>query len=440
MHRNRLFGQLPPGGKSEKMGDIAMLLDSDNKKLIPLEVPRRRWKLKFFLLLLLLMAGYFTWRFFAPSKDAPPASEEKNIAAEEPQEVPVVYRVAEGDIPAEVLETYGKLDANDVEALLLAGKEVYDFSKIKIGQNLRFFFAGENRAKKIEYDRNTETLIIAERNGDEFAVREEKINYAVTEKTVAGTIDDFFYVDALDAGLSDATTLEIGDIFAFNIDFTTEIRQGDSFVVVYEKRTRDGKEAPDGKVLAAKFINEGTAYYAYFFDNDGRGGYYDGEGRVLERQFLKAPLSYRRITSGFTGARYHPITRTVSAHYQIDYAAPTGTPVVATARGTIISAGWEGGWGYMVRARHDNGFTTHYGHLSGFAKGLRAGASVGQGQIVGYVGSTGWSTGPHLDYGMKNNGTPVNPLKLDLPKGEPLDAEKIKTFEEVKKQFAELLK
>ena len=159
----------------------------------------------------------------------------------------------------------------------------------------------------------------------------------------------------------------------------------------------------------------------------------------MERQFLRAPLSYRAITSGYTGARYHPITRTVTAHYQIDYAAPTGTPVSSTARGTIVSAGWEGGWGNMVRVRHDNGYTTHYGHLSAIGKGIRSGASVAQGQTVGFVGSTGWSTGPHLDYGMKLNGSPVNPLKLDLPKGNPLEGEDMKKFEENKRKFENLL-
>jgi murein DD-endopeptidase MepM/ murein hydrolase activator NlpD len=154
---------------------------------------------------------------------------------------------------------------------------------------------------------------------------------------------------------------------------------------------------------------------------------------------LKAPLSYRRITSGYTGARMHPVTRKVSAHYQIDYAAPTGTPVVASARGSVSSAGWEGGWGNMIRLRHDGGYTTHYGHLSAIAKGIRSGASVAQNQVIGYVGSTGWSTGPHLDYGMKLNGSPVNPLALNLPKGNPLNGETMKIFEEEKNKYAKLL-
>lgn len=360
--------------------------------------------------------------------------------AQEETEQGTIHIVSEGDIPADVFSEHGGYDANDTVALLLAAEEVFDFTHLKIGQPVRFYFEdGEDRASRMEYDRNTEQMIIVERKGDEFSVREEMIAYDVVEETAHGTIDNFFYVDALEAGLSEATVLDVGDIFSFSIDFTTEIRQGDSFAFVYQKRTRDGEAAPDGYILAAKFVNDGTAHYAYYYDNDGEGGYYDADGHVLERQFLKAPLSYRQITSGFTGARMHPITKTVTAHYQIDYAAPTGTPVVASARGTVVSAGWEGGWGNMIRMRHDNGYTTHYGHLSGFAKGITTGTQVAQGQVIGYVGSTGWSTGPHLDYGLKLNGAPINPLTLVQPKGAPLAEDKMDDFNAMKEKYASIL-
>lgn len=349
------------------------------------------------------------------------------------------YTVAEGDTPAKIFSSYGKLDANDTEAILAAAEGVYDFTGVRLGKDTRFYFDGEEKATRIEYDRDTERTVIVERNGKQFEVREEKIAYDVSLETARGKIDNFFYADALEAGLSEPTVLEVGDIFSYSIDFTTEIRQGDEFSFVYEKRSRSGERAPDGRILAAKFINDGTTHYAYYFENDGNGGYYDGEGRVLERQFLKAPLSFSRITSGYTGARMHPITRKVTAHYQIDYAAPTGTPVVSTARGTVISAKYETGWGNIVRISHDNGYTTHYGHLSAFAKGMKSGIQVSQGEVIAYVGSTGWSTGPHLDFGMKLNGAPVNPLKLDLPKGKPLDENNMVAFEELKKKYADLV-
>lgn len=359
----------------------------------------------------------------------------------ESREKIITYKIADGDIPADVFSREGGFDANDTQAMLEAAHDVFDLTHLKIGQIARFYFDkdGDHRARRMEYDRNTESIIIVERSGDDFTVREEKINYDVTQETARGVIDNFFYADALEAGLSEPTVLEVGDIFSFSIDFTTEIREGDQFVFVYEKRMRDGSEAPDGRILAAKFVNDGTAHYAYYFENDGNGGYYDGDGHVLERQFLKAPLSYRAITSGYTGARMHPITRKVSAHYQIDYAAPTGTPVVASARGTVASAGWEGGWGNMIRLTHDNGYTTHYGHLSGIAKGVASGARVAQGQVIGYVGSTGWSTGPHLDYGMKLNGSPINPLTIEQPKGKPLEGDAMTHFRENKDRYAQIL-
>lgn len=350
-----------------------------------------------------------------------------------------IHKISEGDIPAEIFSDFGKLDANDTASLLSSAKDVYDFTNVKIGQYLRFYFNGEDRVSRMEYEKNTEDIIIAERIGDQFTVRQEKIEYEVTEEIAKGKIDNFFYVDALEAGLSEATVLEVGDLFSFSIDFTTEIRQGDEFSFVYEKRKRDGADAPDGRILGAKFINDGDSYYAYYYEKNGVGGYYDQEGRALERQFLKAPLSFKRISSGYTGARLNPITRTVTTHYQIDYAAPSGTPVSSTARGTVTSAGWETGWGNMIRIRHDNGYTTHYGHLSGYAKGIKSGVSVAQGQIIGYVGSTGWSTGPHLDFGMKLNGSPINPLKLDLPKGEPLAQEEMTEFEDIKNKYSNSL-
>ncbi|XLQ20382.1 MAG: peptidoglycan DD-metalloendopeptidase family protein [Candidatus Moraniibacteriota bacterium] len=409
-----------------------------------------RWKkkIKYLLLIIFIISIVLWWKNKGESNNEHIIIEQsdavesvKNIdeEAEEKNKDYKLCTIGEGDIPAEIFSEYGKFDANDTMALLSAAEGIYDFTNLKIGQNLRFYFDDDDRASRMEYDCNTEKKIIVERNGDEFSVREEKIEYKVTKETAKGKIENFFYVDAMDAGLSEATVLEVGDIFAFNIDFTTEIRVGDEFVFVYEKRKRDGKEAPDGRILAAKFINDGKAHYAYYYDNDGDGGYYDGDGHVLERQFLKAPLSYRRISSGYTNSRLHPITKKWTAHQQVDYAAPSGTPVVASARGTVTQASWAGGWGNMVRMKHDNGFTTHYGHLSAFAKGIKSGVQVVQGQLIGYVGSTGWSTGPHLDYGMKQDGVPVNPITFTQPKGAPLDDNDMKNFEENKGQYSNIL-
>ncbi len=405
---------------------------------------QKRSKTRIFIILAVLVAGsFFVWLHSLKKTQLTIIDSEKHAKenfSEELEKNVITHTVSEGDIPAEVFSEFGKLDANEMEALLTASEGVYDFTKIKVGQNLEFIFNEKEKAEKIRYYPDTENVVTIQRNEEKFTVKKENIPYEVKEENLNVKIDEFLYKDALDAGLSEATVLEAADVFSFDIDFTTEIQTGDEMKIFFEKRTLKGKPAPDGKILAAKFINSGQEYFAYYFESDGKSSYYDAEGHELMRQFLRAPLSYRKITSGYTGARFHPITKTVTAHYQIDYAAPTGTPVVSTAKGTVSSANREGGWGNIVRIIHDNGFTTHYGHLSAFGKGVKSGVSILQGQIIGYVGSTGWSTGPHLDYGMKLNGNPVNPLSLKLPKGTPLEGEKMKKFQESKRKYEELLK
>ena len=405
--------------------------------------PRRQNSSKYHNILLAicflgLFSGIFLWFQRPEEKNAEAVPKtivlgEENSAEqkEDPKKNIFTYTISEGDIPAEVFARYAKFSANEIQALLSAAADVYDFTKIKIGQNMQFITDDREKIEKIRYYPNSESVIVAEADGGKFQVRKENIPYETKEETLHIRIDEYLYKDALDTGLSEASILEIADVFSFDIDFATDIRQGDEVKLVYEKRTLDGQPAPDGNVIAAKFTNAGQEYFAYYFED----GHYDSEGKELVRQFLRAPLSYRKITSGYTGARFHPITKTVTAHYQIDYAAPTGTPVVATARGTVASAGFEGGWGHIVRLRHDNGYTTHYAHLSGYAKGIRSGSSVSQGQVIGYVGSTGWSTGPHLDYGMKLNGSPINPMSLKLPKGTPLAGEQMEKFQEMRRKY-----
>jgi murein DD-endopeptidase MepM/ murein hydrolase activator NlpD len=345
------------------------------------------------------------------------------------------YVIQEGDIPADIFSEQAKYDANDMVALLAEAEEIYPLTKLVIGREIRFCFDDGEKATYFEYDRNTEEMIVGRREGDDFTVEQKPIEYEVEEVLAKGVIKNFLYADALEQGISEATIITLGDIFSYDVDFTTEIREGDEFALIYEKRKRFGQEATDGHIAAAKFVNEGETYWAFYFEDGENSGYYDGDGKMLQRQFLRAPLSYRYISSGYTEARFHPITKTVTAHHQIDYAAATGTPVVATAKGKVVKAGWGGGWGNIVRLEHANGYSTHYAHLSKFGKNIKVGQEVAQNQIVGYVGSTGWSTGPHLDYGMKLNGSPVNPLALKLPKGDPVSEENREKFEAMKSEY-----
>lgn len=350
------------------------------------------------------------------------------------------YVVQEGDIPADVFSKEAGYDANDMARLLPETEEIYDLTKLVIGREIRFCFYDGEKASYFEYDRNIDDMIVVTREGEDFHAEQKPIDYEVEQVFAEGTIKTFLYADALEKGISEATIVTMADVFSFDVDFTTEIREGDEFKLIYEKRKRFGQEASDGAILGAKFVNEGKTYWAFYFEDGENSGYFDENGKRLQRQFLKAPLSYKYISSGYSGARYHPVTKTVSAHYQIDYAATVGTPVVATARGKVILAGWNGGWGNQVKIQHANGYLTQYAHLSKFGSGVKVGAQVAQGQIIGYVGSTGWSTGPHLDFGMRLNGNPVNPLTLQQPKGDPVSDENRAKFDEMKKELEEKLK
>lgn len=350
------------------------------------------------------------------------------------------YAISDGDIPADMFAEQAKFDANDMQSLLSSSEEVYDFTKLVVGREMRFCFEDGEKASYFEYDRNINDMIIVARNGSDFMVEQKPIDYEVEEAFVEGKIENFLYADALEKGMSEATIVTMADVFSFDVDFTTEIQKGDEFKVIYEKRKRFGKDGPDGNILAAKFVNNGEEYWAYYFEDGEESGYFDGEGKMLQRQFLRAPLSYKYISSGFTGARYHPVTKKVHPHYQIDYAAAVGTPVVSTAKGKVILANYNSGWGNMVKIEHANGYSTHYAHLSRYGKGIKVGKNVVQGQIIGYVGNTGWSTGPHLDYGMRLNGNPVNPLSLKLPKGDSISEGNREGFEEVKRGLEGRLK
>jgi murein DD-endopeptidase MepM/ murein hydrolase activator NlpD len=228
--------------------------------------------------------------------------------------------------------------------------------------------------------------------------------------------------------------LALAEVYSGEIDFNSELQPGDEFRLVFEKSTReDGQHAGYGPVLAAEFVNAGRRLRAVrFTEPDGKPGYYDEQGRSLRRFFLKSPLKFEpRITSNFSNARRHPVLNYVRAHRGVDYAAPTGAPVVAVSGGVVVMAGWNGGAGRMVRIRHSSGYQSEYLHLSAIAPGVRVGARVGQGDMIGRVGATGLATGPHLHYGLLKNGTHVNPVTehRNMPPGEPVSGVHLAAFE-----------
>jgi murein DD-endopeptidase MepM/ murein hydrolase activator NlpD len=245
----------------------------------------------------------------------------------------------------------------------------------------------------------------------------------IKQTIASGVIDSSLFVAARAAGVSAELIMHLAnDIFGWKIDFALEIQRGDRFDLVYEQKYRDGEYIGDGRILAAGFINAGTTHRAiYFQSSDGKiAGYFSPDGRSMKRQFLRAPLDFTRISSNFNPARRHPILNTIRAHKGVDYAAPTGTVIKAAGDGRVDFVGTKGGYGRVVILEHGGGISTLYGHMSRFANGLRAGQRVNQGQTIGYVGSSGAATGPHLHYEYRVNGVHKNPRTVPLPDAAPI--------------------
>lgn len=351
-----------------------------------------------------------------------------NITVPETKE----YIVQEGD----TLATIGaalSIPYAEIVAVLEASSGVYDFTTIQAGRAIRFAFA-EKALAAVEYPISSDEVVVVEKNGDAFSAAQKPIEYDIEIATAQSMITDSLFATAEKVGIEDTTALELADIFSGDIDFATDIREGDSFSIVYEKRSLDGKDAGSGNVLAARFTNDGKTYEAFRYND----AFYDADGNALARQFLKSPLNYARISSGFSYKRTNPVTKQVTPHRAIDYAADTGTPVIATAGGTVSVAGSKGDLGITVELKHGNAMT-QYAHLSSIAKGVKKGADIAQGDVIGYVGSTGISTVPHLQYAMFENGSPVNPLTVDAPRSESVPEKEKGAFEETKRTYLEKL-
>ncbi|HEY1058097.1 MAG TPA: peptidoglycan DD-metalloendopeptidase family protein [Limnobacter sp.] len=278
-------------------------------------------------------------------------------------------------------------------------------------------------------DEDSQESILVQKTNGQFSAKLESVNFEKQVVFKSGRIESSLFAAADKAGLPDSVAIQFTEIFGSEIDFHRELQRGDEFRVVYEDMLVDGRSARAGRVLSVEFVNGGKVHKAYWFAPKGQqAGYYNDEGRSLKKSFLRAPLAFSRISSGFTNARFHPILQTWRAHKGVDYAAATGTPVMATANGTVKYVGQQNGYGNFIEIQHPGGISTAYAHLSGFARGLRKGQSVEQGQIIGYVGSTGWATGPHLHYEFRVNAVARDPLSVKVAQAIPLDKASLAEF------------
>lgn len=351
----------------------------------------------------------------------------------------VEYRVEPGDTFGRIAET-AEVTGSDAQAILTAAAAVHSLAEIKAGKPLRFIFdPATDELNAVEYEISTEEMLVVQRNADGFDAERRAIAYEVRISEADGVIVSSLYETMLEKNYDERLAIALSEVFAWQVDFAVDIRSGDSFNVLYEQRYRNGEYVMPGEILKATFINDGTTYTGYHFsDGETVDGYYDAAGKSLQRLFLKSPLTYRYISSGFTGKRWDPIWKKMTAHYAIDYAARTGTPTVAVGDGTIVQAGWNDGYGISLTVRHNETYTTRYGHFSRLAKGMKPGVKVAQNQVIGYVGSTGHSTGPHLHYEMYRHSVKVNPFTVELPAGEPIPGELQQQFQAEVRRVDEL--
>ena len=286
---------------------------------------------------------------------------------------------------------------------------------------------GRLETLQVIFDRRNEVHLIAGPDG----IIAERIERPLISEVVRleGVVESSLFGAVEASGGGAELAVRMAQIYQWDIDFLRDLRKGDRFVVVADRQSVEGEFFGWGTIFAARFVNGKRTLDAVVYpDDNGRLGYYDLNGHPLRKQFLRSPLKFSRVTSRFSMSRYHPVLKRRMPHYGVDYGAPVGTPVHATADGTVTRVGRNGGGGNMVTVRHTNGYETNYLHLSRYGKGVRRGVRVSQGQVIGYVGSTGLSTGPHLDYRVKLNGRWINPLTISSPPVKPLAEERLQRY------------
>lgn len=331
-------------------------------------------------------------------------------------------RIQRGDTVAELLS---RCDVNsaDIQAFLIEAKHAQGLSQLKPGKTVQAQTNKRGDLLSFRYHYGGDTMLIVKKNGDHFKTSEQSLPLDRRVVMKSGQIRSSLFAATDSANMPDAIAMQMTDVFSTDIDFHRDLQRGDKFAVVYEAFYNKGELVKTGHILAAEFINSGKAYQAVFFqDNDGRGGYYTADGNNMRKAFLRSPLEFSRITSGFTTARYHPILQKLRAHKGVDYGAPIGTRVKATADGTVELVSTQRGYGNVIILKHQGKFETVYGHLSAFAHGLRKGQRISQGDVIGYVGKTGMATGPHLHYEFKVSGVQRNPLSIEVPTAFPIAA------------------
>ena len=347
--------------------------------------------------------------------------------------------VGRGDTLSTVFTKVG-LPANELHDVLSSSKDAKRFSKLNVGQQLQFELTSNGRLQNLNSKLSDLESISLSKTDKGYAFKRELVKPDVRSAYARGVINSSLSQSAQRAGLPHALAMDMANVFGYDIDFAEDIRQGDEFEVVYEQKVVNDKPVGNGNILSARFINRGKTFTAVRYTNkQGNTSYYTADGNSMRKAFIRTPVDFARISSGFSMGRRHPILNKIRAHKGVDYAAPRGTPIKAAGDGRVLLAGRNGGYGNAVIIQHGNNYKTLYGHMQGFAKGVRTGTSVKQGQIIGYIGTTGLSTGPHLHYEFQVNGRHVNPLSIKTAMADPIaKAEKQRFLQQSKPLLARM--
>jgi len=345
---------------------------------------------------------------------------EKSVALPDAAEWNIIT-IKSGDTLASIFDSAG-LPATTTHAIAGLNEQTKSLRYIKPGQKIHILQDDVNRLRIMKYIPDITKMLTIQRNEDQ-SYSSKITNYQLDAFPVfrEGVIENSLFEAAAEGNIPESVIMDLAYIFGWDIDFTLDIRRGDRFGVVYNELYKDNVKIRNGQILAAEFVNNGKLYKAvYYTDPQGNGDYFDEEGKSMRKAFLRSPVEFARISSRFSNKRWHPVLSKWRSHKGVDYAARRGTPIRAAGDGKISLVGTKGGLGRAIFIRHGGRYTTVYGHLNGYARGIRTGKAIKQGQIIGYVGSSGLATGPHLHYEFRVNGVHRNPLTVKLPAAKPV--------------------
>lgn len=345
------------------------------------------------------------------------------------------FKVERHQTLSTILNKY-EVSAKEIHQIIQNSKKIFDLRKIKAGHKYTILFTKSSlkKAKYFVYENTPKQYIVFSLTGTlDVSMGQKEVTKV--RKIVNGTIESSLWKAMVDAHADPLISIELSDIYASSLDFF-ELRKGDEFNVIYDEQMIDGEPIQHIDVVAANFIHREANNYAFAFKDGKKIGYFDEEGKSIKKSFLKAPLHYTRVSSKFSNNRFHPVLKRYRPHHGVDYAAPTGTPVLSIGDGVVIKKGYQRrGGGRYLKVKHNSIYTTTYMHFSRFRKNIGVGSRVEQGQVIGYVGASGLATGPHLDFRVYKNGRAINPLTMKSPSAAPISKQNVAAYNRIKDQL-----